>query len=129
MINEAGCTVYKFADVGTSGTALDRIAAGKRQMFGSGGAGAAWVMGTKCWAWNLFCGAVDELIAEEMNGAGGDGGNGLKLFATGILACGASACGGEEAKRSAGGVNGKCGCTGFGTGDGGLVILCVLVAD
>ena len=48
--------VFKFADVRTSGTALDGIAAGKRQMFGSGGAGAAWVMGTKLWGWNLFCG-------------------------------------------------------------------------
>ena len=30
MINEAGCAVYKFADVRTSGTALDKTAAGKR---------------------------------------------------------------------------------------------------
>ena len=64
-----------------------------------------------------------------MNVAGGDGGNGLKLFATGVLACSGSASGGEGAKRNAGGVNGKCGCTGFGTGDGGLIHLCVLVAD
>ena len=49
LINGAGCTVYKFADVRTSGTALDGTAAGKRQTFGSGGAGGAWVIGTKFW--------------------------------------------------------------------------------
>ena len=48
--------MYKFADVCASGTALDEIGAEKRQMFGSGGAGAAWVMGTKCWGWYLFDG-------------------------------------------------------------------------
>ena len=64
-----------------------------------------------------------------MKGAGGNGGNGLKLFATGILTCSESACGGEGAKQNAGGINGKCGGTGFRTGDGGLVHLCVLVAD
>ena len=52
----AGCTVYKFVDVRTSDTALDGIAAGERQMFGSGGSGAAWVMGTNFRCWNLFCG-------------------------------------------------------------------------
>ena len=40
----------------TSGTALDGIAAGKRQIFGSRGTGVAWVIGTKFWGWNLFCG-------------------------------------------------------------------------
>ena len=49
LINGAGCTVYKIADVRTSGTALDGTAAGKRQKFGSGGAGGAWVVGTKFW--------------------------------------------------------------------------------
>ena len=49
MINVAGCAVYKFAVVRTSGTALDGTAAGKRQTFGSGGAGGAWVIGTKLW--------------------------------------------------------------------------------
>ena len=64
-----------------------------------------------------------------MNCAGGDGGNRLKLFITGILACNGIACGGEGAKWNAGGINGKCGGTEYRTGDGGLVHLCVLVAD
>ena len=61
----ASCTVYKFANVRTRDTALDEIAAGKRQVFGSGGAGAAWVMGTKFLGLVLLLGgggAVDELI-------------------------------------------------------------------
>ena len=62
-----------------------------------------------------------------MNCAGGEGSNGLTLFATGLLACSGNACGGEGAKRNAGGINGKCGGTGFKTGVGGQVHLCVLV--
>ena len=60
----AGCTVYRFAEVRTSGTALDGIAAGKRQMIGSGGAGAAWewVLEQSFGARTSFVGAVDELI-------------------------------------------------------------------
>ena len=34
-------------------------------MFGSGEAGAAWVMGAMFWGWYLFCGAVDELIVVQ----------------------------------------------------------------
>ena len=64
-----------------------------------------------------------------MIGAGGEWGNRLTLFATGLVACSGSACGGEEGKRNAGGINGKCGSEGFRTGDGRLVHLCVLVAD
>ena len=59
-----------------------------------------------------------------MNGAEGDGGNGLKIFATGILAGSGRACGGEGAKRNAGGINGKCGGTRIRLGDMGLVHLC-----
>ena len=69
------------------------------------------------------------MFAEETNGAGGEWGNRLTLFATGLVACSGSACGGEGGKRNAGGINGKCGGAGFKTGDGGLVHLCVLVAD
>ena len=68
-------------------------------------------------------------LAEEMNCAGGERGNGLRLFATGLLACCGSACGGERAKRNAGGINGKCGGTGFKMGIGGQVPLYMLVAD
>ena len=64
-----------------------------------------------------------------MIGAGGERGNRLTLFATGLVACSGSACGGEGGKWNAGGINGKCGGAGFRTGDGGLVHLCVLVAD
>ena len=64
-----------------------------------------------------------------MNGAGGEWGNRLTLLATGLLACSGSADGGGAAKRNAGGINDKCGGTGFKTGDGGLVHLCVLVAN
>ena len=39
--------MYKFADVRTSGTALDGTVAGNRQTFEPGGAGGAWVIGTK----------------------------------------------------------------------------------
>ena len=39
--------MYKFADVRTFGTPIDGTAAGKRQTFGSGGTGGAWVIGTK----------------------------------------------------------------------------------
>ena len=64
-----------------------------------------------------------------MNGAGGEWGNRLTLFATVLVACSGSACGGEGGKRNAGGINGEWG-AGFRTGDGGwLVHLCVLVAD
>ena len=41
----------------------------------------------------------------------------MTLFATGLLARSGSACGGEVAKRNAGGINGKCVGTGFKTGD------------
>ena len=68
------------------------------------------------------------MFAEETNGAGGEWGNRLTLFATGLEACSGSACGGEGGKRNAGGINGKCGGAGFRTGDGGAG-LCVLVAD
>ena len=54
-----------------------------------------------------------------MNGAGGEWGNRLTLFATGLVACSGSACGGEGGKRNAGGINGKCDGAGFRTGDGG----------
>ena len=64
-----------------------------------------------------------------MNGAGGERGNRLTLFATGFVACNGGACGGEGGKGNAVGINGKCGGAGFRTGDGGLVPLCVLVAD
>ena len=64
-----------------------------------------------------------------MTGAGGEWGNRLTLFATGSVACSGSACAGKRGKRNAGGINGKCSTTGFETGDGGLVHLCVLVAD
>ena len=64
-----------------------------------------------------------------MNGAGGEWCIRLKLFATGLMACSGSACGGEGGKRNAGGINGKCGGAGFRTGMEGLVHLCVLVAD
>ena len=58
--------MFKFADVSTSGTALDGTAAGKRQTFGSGGAGAACVTRTKFLGWNLFfVGAVDELFVVQ----------------------------------------------------------------
>ena len=45
-------------------------------------------------------------------------GNGLTLFATGLLACSGSACGGGGAKPNAGGNNGKCSRTRFKTGGG-----------
>ena len=64
-----------------------------------------------------------------MNGAGGEWGNRLTLFGTGLVACSGSACGGEGGKRNAGGINGKCGVAGFITGVEGLVHLCVPVAD
>ena len=64
-----------------------------------------------------------------MNGAGGEWGNRLTLFATGFVACSGTAWGGEGGKRNAGGIYGKCGSTGFKTGMEGLVHLCVLVAD
>ena len=54
-----------------------------------------------------------------MNGAGGEWGNRLTLFATGLVACSGSACGGEGGKRNAGGINGKCGGARFRTRDGG----------
>ena len=68
-------------------------------------------------------------FAVEMNGAGGEWVCRLTLFATGLLACSGSACGGEGAKRNAGGINGKCGGTGLKRGMEGLVHLCVLVED
>ena len=46
--------------------------------------------------------------------AGGEWGNKFTLFATGLLACSWSARG----KQNASGINGKCGGTGFKTGDG-----------
>ena len=64
-----------------------------------------------------------------MNCAGGDWGNRLTLFAKELLAGSESGCGCEGAKRNAGGINGKCGGTGFKTGEGALVPLCLLVAD
>ena len=69
------------------------------------------------------------MFAEEMSSADGEKVNGLTLFATGILTCSGSACGGEGAKGNAGGINGKCGGKGFNTGVGGQVNLCMLVAD
>ena len=54
-----------------------------------------------------------------MNRAVGERGNGLTLFATGLLACNGNTCAGKGAKRNAGGINGKCGGTGFKTGDEG----------
>ena len=54
-----------------------------------------------------------------MNDAGGEWGNRLTLFATGLLACRGSACGGEGVKRNDGGNDGKCGGTGFRLLDGG----------
>ena len=57
-----------------------------------------------------------------MNGAGGEWGDKLTLFAKELLACSGSVCGGEGAKRNAGDVNGKCGGTGFKTGDRGAGI-------
>ena len=59
-----------------------------------------------------------------MNGSGGEWGNRLTLFATGLLACSGSACGGEGAKQKAGRINGKCGCTGFKTGVGAGKFMC-----
>ena len=66
-----------------------------------------------------------------MIGAGGEWGNRLILFATGLVACSGSACGGEGGKQNAAGINGKCGGAGFRTRDGGACVLhlCVLVAD
>ena len=96
--------MYKFAHVRTSGTALDGTAAGKRQTIGSGGAGGAWVIETKIWGWSCLCGAGGwtnwgtKTFAEEINGAGGEWGNRLTLFAAGLLACSGSACGGEWSK-------------------------------
>ena len=49
----------------------------------------------------------------------GERGNRLTLFATGLLACSGSACGGEGAKGNSGGIMGKNVGTGFKTGDGG----------
>ena len=57
-----------------------------------------------------------------MNGAGGEWGNILTLFDTGLVACGGSACDGEGGKRNSGGINGKCGGAGLRTGDGGWYI-------
>ena len=54
--------MYKFAYVRTSGTASDGTVARKRQTFGSGGAGGAWVIVTEFWAESSFVGVVDELI-------------------------------------------------------------------
>ena len=55
-----------------------------------------------------------------MIGVGGECGNRLTIFATGLVACTGSACGDEGGKRNAGGINGKkCGGTGFKTVDGG----------
>ena len=41
------------------------------------------------------------MFAEEMIGAGGEWGNRLTLFATGLVACSGSVCGGEGGKRNA----------------------------
>ena len=57
-----------------------------------------------------------------MNCAGGERGNGLTLFTTGLLACCGSDCDGEGAKRSSGGINGKCGGTRYKTGDGYIYV-------
>ena len=54
-----------------------------------------------------------------MNGAGGEWGNRLTLFATGLVASCGIACGGEGGKRNVVGINGNCVSTGFITGDGG----------
>ena len=58
--------MFKLTDVPKSGNAYDGTAAGKRQTSGSGGAGAAWVMGTKFWGWYSFVAAVDELILAQI---------------------------------------------------------------
>ena len=42
-----------------------------------------------------------------MIGAGGEWGNRLTLFATGLVVCSGSACGGEGGKPNAGGINAK----------------------
>ena len=54
-----------------------------------------------------------------MNVVGGECGKRLTIFATGLVACSGSACGGEGEKRNADRINGKCSGTGFKTGDGG----------
>ena len=67
-----------------------------------------------------------------MNSAGGEKGNGMTLFAKGLLGCSGSAGGVKGAKRNAGGIIKECGGTGIRgirTGMGGLVQLCVFVAD
>ena len=53
-----------------------------------------------------------------MNCAGGERSNDLTICATGLLACSGSACGDGGPKRNAVGINGKCGGTGFKTGEG-----------
>ena len=119
-----GCTVFKLTGLPTSGTALDGTAARKRQRFRSRRAGAVWVMGTNFWGWYLFCGGGGcincgtKTFAEEMNCAGGERGNRLTLFGTGLAACSGNACGREGAKRNAGGIKGKRVGTGFKTGIG-----------
>ena len=66
-----------------------------------------WLSGRNLRGDTTFVGAVDELIVlkktfeEEMNCAGREKCSGLTLFATGLLACSGSACGGEGAKRNA----------------------------
>ena len=47
------------------GTALDEIAAGKRQMFGSGGAELRGLWGQSFRAGTSFVGEVDELIVVQ----------------------------------------------------------------
>ena len=64
-----------------------------------------------------------------MKGAGGEWGNRLTLLATGLVACCRNACGGKGGKRNAGGLTGNAVVRCLKRGMGGLVHLCVLVAD
>ena len=54
--------MFKLTNVSTSGTALDGTASGKRQTFGSGREGAAWVKVQTFGAVTSVVGAVDEII-------------------------------------------------------------------
>ena len=61
-----------------------------------------------------------------MNSAGGEKGNGMTLFAKGLLGCSESACGVKGAKWNAGGIIVECGGTGIRTGDGRAgTVMCV----
>ena len=66
-----------------------------------------------------------------MNCSGGERGNGLTLFDTGLLAFSGDACGGEGAKRNAMpvGLKGNAVVRGLKRGMRGRVHLCLLMAD